>query len=105
MSLEQTQQRRQAVSTIHDIVSAMRAIAAGRIQGAQRALAAARRYQDVVLRALRALAAEAPTRLLPALECRPPLLVVFTTEQPLCGSFNQNVLALAKQWWQELRRQ
>ena len=42
MSLEQTQRRRQAVSTIHDIVGAMRAIAAGRIQGAQRALDAAR---------------------------------------------------------------
>jgi F0F1-type ATP synthase gamma subunit len=54
MTLEQTRARRRAVSAIHDIVGAMRAIAAGRIQGAQRALDGARRYQEVVERALAA---------------------------------------------------
>ena len=34
MTREATQRRRQAVETVHDVVSAMRAIAAGRIQGA-----------------------------------------------------------------------
>jgi F-type H+-transporting ATPase subunit gamma len=105
MSLEQTRRRRQAVGTIHDIVGAMRAIAAGRIQGAQRALAAARRYQDVVLRALAGLAPQAPARVLPAVNGRPPLLLVLTAEQPFCGSFNQDVLAFAEQRWQELREQ
>ncbi len=57
MTLEETQHRRQAVATIHDIVGAMRAIAAGRIQGAQRALASSRRYEDVVLRGMLALRA------------------------------------------------
>ena len=55
MSLEQTRRRRQAVNTIHDIVSAMRAIAAGRIQSAQRALAASRSYEEIVRRSLAAL--------------------------------------------------
>ncbi len=51
MTLEQTQRQRKAVSTIHDIVGAMRAIAAGRIQSAQRALESSRRYEQIVLRA------------------------------------------------------
>ena len=103
MTLEQTKRRRQAVNTIHDIVSAMRAIAAGRIQGAQRALAGAGRYQEVVLRALASLAAE-PTMLPASVSGRQTLLLVLTSEQPLCGAFNQNVLALAERRWHELRR-
>jgi F-type H+-transporting ATPase subunit gamma len=104
MTLEQTQRRRMAVSTIHDIVGAMRAIAAGRIQGAQRALAAARRYEDVVYQGLTALAAKSGVPALPAVDSRPPLLVVLTSEQPFCGSFNQDVLAVAERRWEELRR-
>jgi F-type H+-transporting ATPase subunit gamma len=105
VTLEQTRHRRQAVSTIHDIVSAMRAIAAGRIQGAQRALASARRYQEVVLRALGAVAAASDVGPLPSIENQPPTLLVLTSEQPLCGAFNQDVLALAERRWQELRQQ
>ncbi len=33
------------------------------------------------------------------------LLLVMTSEQPLCGAFNQNVLALAERRWHELRLQ
>jgi F-type H+-transporting ATPase subunit gamma len=102
MTLEQTRRRRQAVNTIHDIVSAMRAIAAGRIQGAQRALAGAGRYQDVILRALAGLAAD-PTMLPAHVSGRQTLLLVLTSEQPLCGAFNQNVLTLAESRWLELR--
>jgi F-type H+-transporting ATPase subunit gamma len=83
----------------------LRAIAAGRIQGAQRALAAARRYEAVVRRSIAALDAQSAVRSLPAVEGRPPLLVVLTSEQPLCGSFNQDVLALAERRWAELQRQ
>jgi F-type H+-transporting ATPase subunit gamma len=104
MTLEHTQRRRQAVSTIHDIVSAMRAIAAGRIQAAQRALAGARRYEEVVLRGTAAALAGAETPVLPFAWGRAPTLLVMTSEQPLCGAFNQNVLALAERRWQELRR-
>lgn len=104
MALEQTHRRRQAVRTIHDIVGAMRAIAAGRIQGAQRALAVARRYERVVRRGIAALAAKSAVRSLPAVEGRPPLLVVLTSEQPFCGAFNQEVLALAERRYEALRR-
>jgi F-type H+-transporting ATPase subunit gamma len=104
MSMQQTKQRREAVGTIHDIVSAMRAIAAGRIQGAQRALAAAARYEHVVLDALAALldsTAHLPT---PPATARSRLLLVFTSEQPLCGTFNQDILAFAEHRWAELRQ-
>ncbi len=82
----------------------MRAIAAGRIQGAQHALAVARRYQEVVLRAISALAAESGVRSLPLAASPAPLLLVLTSEQPLCGAFNQDVLALAARRWSELRK-
>jgi F-type H+-transporting ATPase subunit gamma len=101
MSLEQTQQRRQAVSTIHDIVGAMRAIAAGRIQGAQRALAGARRYEEVVERALAAL----PEPPLPPRPGKPVLLLAAMSEQPLCGSFNHNLFELVERRRRELARE
>jgi F-type H+-transporting ATPase subunit gamma len=88
------------VDSIHDVVSAMRSVAAGRIQGAQRALAAARRYHDEVLRALAQVLGAARG---PAEAGRgPATLLVLTSEQPLCGAFNQQVLALAERRWHEL---
>jgi F-type H+-transporting ATPase subunit gamma len=101
MSLEQTQQRRQAVGGIHDIVSAMRAIAAGRIQSAQRALANARRYQEVIMHALAALPPEAKP--LSHAGGGRTMLLVLTSEQPFCGAFNQEVLTLAERRWREMR--
>ena len=105
MTLEQTQQRRQAIATIHDIVGAMRAIAAGRIQSAQRALASSRRYEDLVVRAIVALTARLDS--FPFLEVlgKPTLLVTMTSEQPLCGIFNQDVLSLAVRRLHELREE
>jgi F-type H+-transporting ATPase subunit gamma len=97
---EQTQRRRQAVKTIHDIVSAMRAIAAGRIQGAQRALEAARRYHAVVRRAIALLLAELEQT--GGVDRRPTTLLVMTSEQPFCGSFNQEIIDLAERRWHEL---
>jgi F-type H+-transporting ATPase subunit gamma len=102
MSLEETKRRHQAVDTIHDVVSAMRAIAAGRIQGAQRALSAARRYEEVVRRSVAALLRDAPAVDLSFPDTRRSTLLVMTSEQPLCGSFNQNVLTLVERRWPQL---
>ncbi len=102
MTWEATHKRKQAVETVHDVVSAMRAIAAGRIQGAQRALESARRYHEVVLRAMATLldgSASLPT----GADHRPTTLLVMTSEQPLCGSFNQDVLRFAERRWEVLR--
>jgi F-type H+-transporting ATPase subunit gamma len=95
MTWEATRRRRQAVATVHDVVTAMRAIAAGRIQSAQRALASARSYHEVVLRAMATLIFD--ERPLPALAGgRPTILVVMSSEQPFCGSFNHDVLEFAE---------
>lgn len=102
MTWEATHRRRQAVETVHDVVGAMRAIAAGRIQGAQRALEGARRYHDVVLRAMAAVLDDS-TALSSGTDHRPTTLVVMTSEQPLCGSFNSNVLEFAERRWRALR--
>jgi F-type H+-transporting ATPase subunit gamma len=102
MTWEATHRRKQAVETVHDVVSAMRAIAAGRIQGAQRALEGARRYHDVVLRAM-ATVLDGSTSLSTGTDPRATTLVVMTSEQPLCGSFNPNVLEFAEGRWQALR--
>jgi F-type H+-transporting ATPase subunit gamma len=105
MSLEQTQRRRKAVGTIHDIVSAMRAIAAGRIQNAQRALSSARRFQQIVQKAIVGVTENSGALSLPNVTGRPTLLMVMTSEQPLCGAFNQNVLDLAEKRWREMAAQ
>ena len=102
MTWEATHRRKQAVETVHDVVSAMRAIAAGRIQGAQRALESARRYHDVVVRAMATLL-EGSSTLPTAADGRPTTLLVMTSEQPLCGSFNPNVLEFAERRWEALR--
>ncbi len=105
MTLEQTQRRRKAIGTIHDIVSAMRAIAAGRIQAAQRAVASSRRYEDVVLRGIMAVRpAVAQPAIFPATH-GPTLVLVLTSEQPFCGAFNTDLLALAEQRLRVLRQQ
>ncbi len=104
MTREATERRIQAVETVHDVVSAMRAIAAGRIQSAQRALESARRYHEVVLRGLAWVLADSaaiPT----GADHRPTTLLVMTSEQPLCGAFNPNVLALAERRFGELLRE
>ncbi len=103
MTLEQTHRQRQAVNTIHDIVNAMRAIAAGRIQSAQRALSSARRYQQVVELAFGALLVENGALHLPASDSGRTMLLVLTSEQPLCGMFNQDVLAFAERRLEDLR--
>lgn len=105
MTLEQTQRRRKAVGTIHDIVSAMRAIAAGRIQNAQGALTSARRFQEIVQKAIVGLTKNLADLSLPNVAGRPAVLMVMTSEQPLCGAFNQNVLDLAEKRWRELNAQ
>lgn len=103
MTREATQKRREAVETVHGVVSAMRAIAAGRIQSAQRALESARRYHEVVLQGLSWVVPEAAS-IATGNHTHPDALLVMTSEQPLCGSFNPNVLAFAEQRLDELRK-
>jgi F-type H+-transporting ATPase subunit gamma len=94
VSLQQVRDRRQAVEAVRGVVSAMRATAAGRIQAAQRAMAAARRYREVVVRGL---AAVDPAALLPVPRSGSGavLLIVLASEQPLCGGFNHAVIDYA----------
>jgi F0F1-type ATP synthase gamma subunit len=83
------------VETLHDVISAMCAIAARRIRSAQRALESARRYHDAVLRGLLWLLADLEATATGA-DRRPTTLLLMTSEQPLCGLFNANVLALGE---------
>jgi F-type H+-transporting ATPase subunit gamma len=92
VSLQELHERRQAVEAVRGVVSAMRATAAGRIQAAQRAMSAARQYRDVVVRSL---ASADPTRLVPTHAAGAVLLLVLTSEQPLCGGFNHAVIDCA----------
>lgn len=101
MALEQVEQRRQAVGTIHDIVNAMRAIAAGRIHKAQAALDSARRYNTVVLRAAQPILSEIAAA---PLAGRRTALLLMAPEQPLSGALSQNVIALGERRWHELRQ-
>jgi F-type H+-transporting ATPase subunit gamma len=104
MSLEQVQHQRQAVANIHDVVSAMRAISAGRIQGAQRTLESVRLYHAAVLRAAGIVLADwSPPN---HRKTEFPLgLLVMTSEQPLCGPLTQNIVRLAERRYRELAEQ
>jgi F-type H+-transporting ATPase subunit gamma len=101
VTLEQVQQERQSAQTIHDIVNATRAIAAGRMHDAQQALLGARRYQAVIMRAAEIALADLEVEP-PHLEGRRTALLVMTAEQPLCGSLNEKVLTLAERRRHEL---
>jgi F-type H+-transporting ATPase subunit gamma len=91
VSLQELRNHRCAVEGVRNVVSAMRATAAGRIQAAQRAMTAARQYREVVVRGLAAadpqgkLAVSGSTS-----DVR--LLIVLMSEQPLCGGFNHAVI-------------
>ena len=100
MTMEESHHRRVAVETIHDVVSAMRAISAGRIQGVQ-APGVARQYEAVVSRGVAALPAAILRLPDPAPGAR-TLLVVMLSEQPLCGAFNQELVPLVERRVAEL---
>jgi F-type H+-transporting ATPase subunit gamma len=96
------ERRRSAVRAVHDVVSAMRAMAAGRMQGTQRAHQSARQYHDRVKAGL-ALALGNTRRGSPPLEPTYPIaLVVLTSEQAFCGRFNHDILDAARERWHEL---
>lgn len=103
MTPEQVQEQRRSVQTIHDVVNATRAIAAGRIHAAQQVLATAQHYHAVVLSAAAAILAELGSEP-PQPAGRRTALLVFTAAQPLCGALNQNVLTLAERRLRELRQ-
>lgn len=102
MNADQIRQRRVTVESIHGVVHALRAVAAGRIQSAQRAVAAADRYFEVVIGSLSAI----------PIDTVPPRgtsrhgghvgLLVLTSEQPLCGALTQNIVELADRRRREL---
>jgi F-type H+-transporting ATPase subunit gamma len=90
MNLHELRERKRAVEAVHGVVSAMRSTAAGRIQAAQRAMSAARKYREVVLRALHAADPKGEFPL--PISHGVGLLIVLTSEQPLCGGFNHSVI-------------
>jgi F-type H+-transporting ATPase subunit gamma len=65
----------------------------------------AREYRSVVAQSLGGVLAESPELSLPRIPSQSATLVVMTSEQPLCGPFNQNVLALAEQRCMQLRQE
>jgi F-type H+-transporting ATPase subunit gamma len=102
VNLDQIRRQRRSIETIHDIVHALRAVAAGRIQASQRAVVAADRYYEVVLRSLGAVpVGTAPFRSGSKRDHRLGLLVL-SSEQPLCGALTQNVVELAERRRREL---
>jgi F-type H+-transporting ATPase subunit gamma len=102
VNLDQIRRRRETVETIHAVVHALRAVAAGRIQSAQRAVAAAERYHEVVVRSLSGLPIDAvPPGAASPRDKRIGLLVM-TSEQPLCGALTQNLVEMAERRRQEL---
>jgi F-type H+-transporting ATPase subunit gamma len=104
MNLEQVRRRAETARTVHDVVHALRSVAAGRIHRAQMAADASDRYYALVVRALGSLAADALPRRATASHSGQTGLLVLTSEQPLCGKLAQNVVELAVERREELAR-
>lgn len=102
MNVDQLRKRRATVETVYDVVHALRAVAAGRIQSAQRAVAAADRYCDVVTRSLSAIPVDAMSPRRRSSHDGHVGLLVLTSEQPLCGALSQNVVEMAERRYREL---
>jgi F-type H+-transporting ATPase subunit gamma len=102
MNVDQIRRRGATVETVHDVVHALRAVAAGRIQSAQQAVAVADRYYEIVVRSLSAVPVDAvPPHGRPAQDGHIGLLVL-TSEQPLCGALTQNIVEMAERRRREL---
>lgn len=102
MNIDQIRRRRVSVETVHDVVHALRAVAAGRIQSAQQAVVAADRYYEVVVRSLGAVPIDAFTAHPPRGQDGRVGLLVLTSEQPLCGALTQNIVEFAERRRHEL---
>jgi F-type H+-transporting ATPase subunit gamma len=102
MNVDEIRRQRESVETIHNIVHALRAVAAGRIQGAQRAVAAAERYHAVVIRSLSTVPVDTVSSRSRSVRDHRTGLLVFTSEQPLCGALTQNIVDVAERRRQEL---
>lgn len=96
MNLEGVRRRRQTVEAVHSVVHALRAVAAGRIQSAQRAAAAAERYYEIAIRSLGGLPFDTVTSRTGLPHDHHIGLLVMTSEQPLCGALAQNLVEMGE---------
>ena len=94
-SLERISQRLHSVSELSEIVGAMRAMAAVRLQEAQAALEGTRDYADTVAGALEEAMALAPPEPVP--QSVAPALVVFFPEHGFVGSLTERLVARARE--------
>lgn len=110
-SLKDLRNRIASVKSTRKITRAMQLVAASKLKRAQEAAAAARPFAEKMATVLANLAASqvnnpgAPKLLAGSGSDKRHLLVVATAERGLCGGFNTNIVKLARQHIEMLRRE
>src|ERR1051326_3483262 len=96
-SLRVIRTRIKSVGSTQKITRAMKMVAAARLRRSQQAVEQSRPYSKKVEEILNSLLPSVPPNLHPFLEGREVkkrLLVVFSSDRGLCGSFNANLLQI-----------
>lgn len=91
--------RVKSIKSTKQITRAMEMVSAAKLRRAQEALLAARPYAMKLQELLASLAGSASVESHPLFQARergPQIMVIFTSDRGLCGSFNSNILRLAE---------
>ena len=104
MSQEKTRRRRRRSAPSTTSSGRCAASPPGGCRAPKRPFGVAAGIQDIVMQSLAAVLAGPPAGPPAAPEKRPATILVMTAEQPLCGPFNQNVLALAERRFRDLKQ-
>lgn len=95
-SLRDIRKRIQSVKSTQKITKAMKMVSAAKLRRAQDAILTARAYAERLYNVIASLAARVETKHHPLLQDREEkkklLLVVFSSDRGLCGTFNSNLL-------------
>jgi F-type H+-transporting ATPase subunit gamma len=98
-SLKVLRRRVKSIKSTKQITRAMEMVSAAKLRRAQEALLAARPYANKLQELLASLAGSASVESHPLFQEReagPQIMVVFTSDRGLCGSFNSNIIRLAE---------
>lgn len=104
-SIKAIRRRIASVKSTQQVTRAMKLVSAARLRRAQEALVSARPYSDALARVARSLFEGERAALAPAENAAPAvLLMVVASDRGLCGAYNSNLIRMAEQVAEQVRR-
>ncbi len=99
--LRDLQRKLESIAALREIVQAMRNLAAVYVRRAESTLDATRPYETVVETGLATALERAHVADIPDQSEHPPIAIVFSSDQGLCGAYNERVVRTALQFCDE----